>query len=292
MTAWHTTPCTTSPERDERKPGSSAARRTRGGRRPLSATRASRKRPGGGNVRTRRKESRINRSRLKSMRPVRPQPAQRPCGSVISRASPPSSTSRVVGLFARRVARRTRTGGRVGPRSWRDSDRGITNMPGGLIEQSSESARQEDETMNTMLALMLLVQAGAVPVYSGDRRDEPPRRRGPLTSRCCWCVRTSPRRRDVHPARLVHGGEERGDRSGDREGCRTRRRPEARATRLPASPRQDLNHRRHAGDRAPIRGGGRRGGYRTAGLSATRELREPEAGPGLCGLLSEALRQG
>jgi len=28
--------------------------------------------------------------------------------------------------------------------------------------------------MKTMLALMLLVQAGAVPVYSGDRRDEPP----------------------------------------------------------------------------------------------------------------------
>ena len=27
--------------------------------------------------------------------------------------------------------------------------------------------------MKTMLALMLLVEAGAVPVYSGDRRDEP-----------------------------------------------------------------------------------------------------------------------
>lgn len=84
-----------------------------------------------------------------------------------------------------------------------------------------------------------------------------------------------------------------GARRGDLDGCRTRRRAGARAARLPVSPRQDLHHGRHAGDRAPLRGGGRRGGRRKVGFSATLELWEPEAaGPGLRGLLPEALGRG
>lgn len=38
--------------------------------------------------------------------------------------------------------------------------------------------------MKTMLALTLLMLAGAVPIYASGDGGTSPRRRGPLTSRC------------------------------------------------------------------------------------------------------------